>query len=157
MMSLPTPGQEKMVSVTTAKASVEPNSSPNTVTSGIEISLSTCRRRMVHSLCPLARANFTMSLSITSRVPARARRIISASLNSDRLSAGSSRCFRPSSVRKLQPMPNTSTVGPRLPAGSQPSHTEKVRMSTRPTQNVGTENPSTDTPIARRENGCSGL
>ena len=49
MISLPMPGQEKIVSVTTAKASVEPNSSPNTVTSGIAISRSTWRRRIVHS------------------------------------------------------------------------------------------------------------
>ena len=40
MISLPTPGQEKIVSVTTANASVEPNSRPNTVTIGIEISRS---------------------------------------------------------------------------------------------------------------------
>ncbi len=141
MISLPSPGQEKMVSVTTAKASVEPNSSPKTVTMGMAISRSTCRSRMVRSERPAARANFTVSVSITSRVPERARRIMSANLNSARLMAGSNMCWRPSSVRKLHSTPNRLAVAPRPPAGSQPSWTAKAKISTSPTQKVGTEKP----------------
>ncbi len=146
MISLPTPGQEKIVSVTTAKASVEPNSSPNTVTIGIEISRSTCRRRIVHSDRPAARANFTVSVSMTSRVPARARRIISASLNSDEVQRRQEQVLQPvaasgSSTRRR----TTATVSPRPPAGSQPSSTAKMRIRTRPIQKVGTEKPRIET------------
>ncbi len=51
------PGQEKTVSVTTAKATVWPNSSPLTVAIGIMMFLSTCTPTMRFSLKPLARAN----------------------------------------------------------------------------------------------------
>ena len=53
------PGQAKTVSVTTAKAIMEPSSSPSTVTMGIMMFLSTCTKRMRVSDTPLARANFT--------------------------------------------------------------------------------------------------
>ena len=59
MMSLPMPGQLKTVSVTTANASVEPNSSPNTVTIGMEMFLSTCRPTTLDSDRPCARAKRT--------------------------------------------------------------------------------------------------
>src|SRR4030095_9314690 len=88
MISLPMPGQEKIVSVTTAKARGEENSSPNTVTSGIAISRSTWRDRIVASLSPAARANFTVSVSITSRVPAGGGADITANLQRGRVAWG---------------------------------------------------------------------
>ena len=57
--SLPMPGQENTVSVTTAKAIIEPSSRPSTDTTGIMMFLSTCTNRMRVSDTPLARANFT--------------------------------------------------------------------------------------------------
>ena len=156
MINLPTPGQEKIVSVTTAKASVEPNSRPKTVTKGMEIRRSTCRRRIVKSVSPAARANFTVSDSMISRVPARDRRISMASLNRLRLSAGSAMKRSPSQVRNDHPTPNTSIVGPRSPAGSQSRLTAKVRIRISPTQKVGTENPKTDTAMMALETGLSG-
>jgi len=76
MISFPIPGQEKIVFVTTAKASVELSSSPNTVTSG---SRSTAAHggqdRPFDS--PAARAKPDRVGQHHSRVPARAGRIIS--------------------------------------------------------------------------------
>ena len=114
------------------------------MTSGIAISRSTWRDRIVHSDSPAARAKRTVSVSITSRVPARASRIIMANLNSARFKAGRNRCAQPFSVRKLHSTPSSVTVAPRPPAGSQPSVTAKVRISTSPTQKVGTEKPRID-------------
>ena len=51
------PGQENTVSVTTAKATVWPNSRPLTVAIGIMMFFSTCTPTMRLSLRPLARAN----------------------------------------------------------------------------------------------------
>ena len=150
MISLPTPGHEKMVSVTTANARVEPSSRPNTVTSGIAIRRSTWWRRMVHSLSPAARAKRTVSVIMISRVPARASRIINASLNSARFTAGSSMCLSPLPVKKLHSMPNNIIVSPRPPAGSSPRLTANTKIKIRPIQNDGTEKPSTDTPMMAR-------
>src|SRR5690606_1835702 len=58
-ISLPAPGHEKMLSVTTAKAMVEPSSSPSTVTSGISVLRSTCTPTTRSGDRPLARANLT--------------------------------------------------------------------------------------------------
>ncbi len=80
----------------------------------------------------------------------------SASLKSERLSAGSSRWRSPSAVRKDQPIPSTSTVGPRLPAGSQPRFTAKARMRISPTQKVGTEKPRTESAMISRADALSG-
>ncbi len=55
--SRPIPGQAKTVSVTTAKATTEPNSSPSTVTTGIIMFFNRCTRMTRVSLKPLARAN----------------------------------------------------------------------------------------------------
>ena len=120
MISLPTPGQEKIVSVTTANASVEPNSRPNTVTIGIEISRSTWRRRIVHSLSPAARANFTVSVSMTSRVPARARRIIIANLNSDEIERGQDQVM-PAVEREEAPLDAEQRRRLAAPARRQPA------------------------------------
>ena len=80
-----------------------------------------------------------------------------ASLNSARLRAGSSRWLSPSWVRKLQAIPPTVTVSPRPPAGSQPSDTANVKISTRPTQKVGTEKPRIDSPMMSFESIPCGL
>jgi len=71
-------------------------------------------------------------------------------LNSDMFSAGSARCLRPSSVRKLIGMPSTSTVWPRPLEGSQPSCTENSMISIRPTQNEGSEKPRIENPMIAR-------
>ena len=44
MINLPMPGQEKIVSVITEKAIKDPNSSPMTVTRGIETFLRMCTK-----------------------------------------------------------------------------------------------------------------
>ena len=64
------PGQANTVSVTTAKAIIEPSSSPITVTTGIMMVLSTCTTTMRVRDRPLARAKRTKSCSSASRVPA---------------------------------------------------------------------------------------
>ena len=156
MISFPTPGQEKIVSVTTAKASVEPNSRPKTVTSGMAINRSTWRLKMVHSLSPAARAKRTVSVNITSRVPARARRISNASLNRARLIDGSSMCLSPLAVKKLQSTPNNGMVSPRPPAGNMPRLTANVKININPIQNVGTENPRTEIAMIIFDDSASG-
>ena len=64
------PGQANTVSVTTAKAIIEPSSRPTTVTIGIRMFFSTCTPTMRVRDRPLARAKRTKSCSIASRVPA---------------------------------------------------------------------------------------
>ena len=64
------PGHANTVSVTTAKAIMEPSSRPITVTTGIRITLSTCTPMMRTGRRPLARAKRTKSCSSASRVPA---------------------------------------------------------------------------------------
>ena len=59
MISLPMPGQANTLSVTTAKAMVEPSSSPTTVTTGIMMFFSTCTKITRAGVSPLARANLT--------------------------------------------------------------------------------------------------
>ena len=154
MMSLPMPGQLNTVSVTTAKARVEPNSSPNTVTIGMPMFLSTCSRSTWLSGRPWARAKRTCSLPITSSVPARTRRIRRPSLNNERFSAGSSRCLHPSAVNTLTP---SGPTGPRPPEGSQRISTEKNRISSSPTQKVGTEKPTTEQAMIAWLERASGL
>ena len=107
MISLPMPGQEKIVSGHDREGQRRAEiSRPKTVTSGIEISAQHMAptRSSIRTRRPPC-ANLTVSVSITSRVPARASRIIMASLNSERLSAGSSKWLSPSRVRKLHAMP----------------------------------------------------
>ena len=129
MISFPTPGQLNIVSVTTAKASVEPSSSPKTVMIGIEISFKRCRLKIVTSEIPAALANLIVSVSIISRVPALASRIIIESLKSARFIAGRMMCDKPVKVGKDQSIPKISTVGPRPPAGNQPKLTANVSIS----------------------------
>ena len=57
MRSLPSPGQEKMVSVTVVKAIREPISIPNTVITGIKAFFRACPKRTFRVDTPLARAN----------------------------------------------------------------------------------------------------
>ena len=57
--SLPMPGQAKIVSVTTAKATREPNSRPMTVTIGIRMYLRTWTPITRRGGRPFARANLT--------------------------------------------------------------------------------------------------
>ena len=56
MISLPMPGHEKIVSVTTEKAMTEPNSSPTIVTTGMSVFFRTWVRITEPSDRPLARA-----------------------------------------------------------------------------------------------------
>ncbi|CFO10387.1 Uncharacterised protein [Bordetella pertussis] len=55
--SLPMPGHEKTVSVTTANSTTWPNSRPATVTMGIRMFFSKCTPSTRFSGRPLARAN----------------------------------------------------------------------------------------------------
>ena len=57
--SLPMPGQANTVSVTMAKATIEPSSSPMMVTTGIMMFFSTWTSTTRRGDRPLARANFT--------------------------------------------------------------------------------------------------
>ena len=59
MISLPMPGHAKIDSVTTAKAMVEPSSSPITVTIGIRMFLNTWTNTTRRIGRPLARAKRT--------------------------------------------------------------------------------------------------
>ena len=93
---------------------------------------------------------------MTSTVPARASRISSPSLNSARLKAGRIRWLQPSSEVIDKGMPSTLLTGPRPPDGNQPSSTAKAMINSRPTQNVGTLNPSTDRPMMNLEEMASG-
>ena len=90
-------------------------------------------------------------------MPARVRRIISATLNNARLVAGSSRWRQPSSVRNDTGTPNSGTVSPRPLEGSQPSITENTMISIRPTQNVGSEKPRIEPAMIVRPLAESGL
>ena len=78
----------------------------------------------------------------------RMRRAIAAMAGAASVIAGRIRCFSPSPVRKLHSTPNTLTVSPRPPAGSQPSCTEKTRISISPSQKPGTDWPSSANTIA---------
>ena len=106
---------------------------------------------------PAARANLTVSASITSRVPARARRIIIASLKRERFSAGSSEMR---AAVEGQEAPADAEHADRRrrgsPAGSQPRFTAKVRIRISPTQKVGTEKPRIETPMISLASGLSG-
>ena len=139
--SLPMPGQAKIVSVTTAKASMEPISRPTTVISGIKIVFMTWTPTMRRSVRPLARANLMKSSGSVSRTPVRVRRMTSDSLNSDRLIAGRIRWARPSRVNRLERMPRKEPSSPRPVEGSQPSQTEKIMISIMPCQKLGSEKP----------------
>ena len=67
--------------------------------------------------------------------------MISESLKSARLIAGSSAYLRPSQLKIDSCSPSTSVVGPRPVDGSQPSVTAKIRIRISPTQKVGSEKP----------------
>ena len=131
-----------MLSGMTANAMVEPSSRPSTVTSGIMVLRSTCTQTTRKGDRPLARANFTKSSGITSRTPARVRRITSEILKSDRLNAGRIRWRQPSAVSHDHWKPRNSTVWPRPLAGSQPSDTLNAMISISATQKVGSEKPT---------------
>src|SRR6218665_1984868 len=90
--SLPVPGQEKIVSVTTANAIMVPNSTPSTVTSGTMIVGSTWRSMTRSADPPLARANLTYQHRIPSGTPQPTSPTIGANQNRTKLDAGSSRC-----------------------------------------------------------------
>ena len=138
------PGHANTLSVTTANATTEPNSSPITVTIGIMMFLSTCTPTIRALESPLARANFTYSIAMASRTPARVSRINSDSLNRARFTAGKIKCSKPSSVKKLTGTPNKSTVSPRPFEGNQPKNTANSMMSISPTQKVGKLKPRMD-------------
>ena len=53
-------------------------------------------------------------------------------------------------------MPSISPTAPRPPEGNHRSSTEKNRISSSPTQNVGTENPATDSAMIARLPPLSG-
>ena len=137
MMSLPIPGQAKTVSVTTEKAINPPSSNPRTVTTGIMMFFRRWTMISLDSLSPLALANFMKSWCTTSRVPARASRMTSDILKSERLSAGINRWESPSRVKKLSSIPPTITVSPRPVEGNHPSITAKTMIIISPTQKVG--------------------
>ena len=71
-------------------------------------------------------------------------RSTSAILASDRLMAGRMRWRQPCIVVMVSGMPSTLTGSARPEAGSQPSHTAKVRISIMPSQKLGSEKPSTE-------------
>ena len=70
--------------------------------------------------------------------------MISESLKSARLMAGSSAYLQPSQLKIDSCSPRTSVVGPRPVDGSQPSCTAKIMISISPTQKVGSEKPRID-------------
>ncbi|MCY1231305.1 hypothetical protein D3C81_1161240 [compost metagenome] len=151
------PGHENTDSVTTEKAIRWPNSSPTTVTIGISTLGTTWRSTSRAPPTPLARANLMYSCPATSRVPASASRATSEILNSDSVSAGSSRKRMPSQLVTDSGMPSTLVTGPRPPEGSQPRFTENTRMPIIPTQNVGMITPPSEPAISARASRLSGL
>ncbi|KAG0937990.1 hypothetical protein G6F31_015519 [Rhizopus arrhizus] len=73
------------------------------------------------------------------------------------VAAGRARLSQPLSVRTLSSSEPMLTVLPRPPAGTQPSITANTMISIRPTQKLGSENPSTEPVMMAREPGACGL
>ncbi|KAG1385976.1 hypothetical protein G6F59_017093 [Rhizopus arrhizus] len=92
-----------------------------------------------------------------SRVAARVTRMIIAHLANAMVAAGRARLSQPLSVRTLSSSEPMLTVLPRPPAGTQPSITANTMISIRPTQKLGSENPSTEPVMMAREPGACGL
>ena len=61
------------------------------------------------------------------------------------VSAGRIMCSQPSSVNRPELHQPNCTVSPRPKLGSQPSQTEKIRISRMPIRKVGSDTPSSDT------------
>ena len=88
---LPRPGQEKIVSTTTAPPNRNPNWSPISVTTGIRAGRRMCLTRTVGADRPFAYAARTKSLLITSSMFARTSRVSIAAGPMASVSAGRTR------------------------------------------------------------------
>ena len=148
MNSSPMPGHWKTVSVISAKAIRLPICMPVTVITGIRQLRRARRKCTMRSGKPRARANLMNSVRSVSSISARTRRMINVIWNSASVIDGSTSAARPEGVSRPVVHQPIFTVSPRPKPGSQPSCTEKIRISMIPTTKLGSEMP-------RMETNCS--
>src|SRR6266542_926154 len=122
----PTPGHAKTVSTTTATLTMMTRLMPASVSTGMSAFLKACLAMTNFSGSPLRRASFTYSEPSTSSMDERVSLMWAAA--------------------KYQPSANAGmtmwSAVPEPEEGSQPRYTEKNRIITRPTQNEGSDSPS---------------
>src|SRR6185437_12055135 len=128
------PGQANTVSVTMAPVIRLPTNTPHKVSTGIRALRRQCFQITTRSLRPLMRASLTNSLSITSSIAERVMRMKPATRKVESVMTGSTKCSGP----------------PMRPDGSQPSSTLNTKISSTPSQKLGTATPSTATVPAAR-------
>ena len=127
MISRPTPGQAKTTSMITEPAISRPMPMPRMVTTGSIAWRSPCRTITVRSGRPLARAVRMKSVSMTSIIPERVRRMMAAISSMPSEIAG-----RISACQPTAP-----------PVGTRSSRTAKKKIIIRPSQKPGTAWPTT--------------
>src|SRR4051812_4811050 len=128
------PGQANTVSVTIAPVIRLPTNTPHRVSTGISALRRQCFQITTPSLSPLMRASLTNSLSITSSIAERVMRMKPATRKVPSVITGRMKCSGP----------------PMRPDGSQPSSTLNTKISSTPSQKLGTATPSTATVPAAR-------
>src|SRR5918999_3120236 len=124
-MRRPLPATAKTDSTTTATLTISTILMPASVRTGMTAFLNACLRITRFSERPLMRASLMYSLPNTSSMAERARRMWAAVNTQPREKAGMMRLFQLSA--------------PEL--GSQLRYTDRVRMSMRPTQKLGSDSP----------------
>src|SRR5215475_3432997 len=122
------PGQANTVSTTTATLIMITRLMPAKVSTGISAFLKACLAITRDSGRPFRRASLMYSDPSTSSMDERVRRMCAAAKYQPSAKAGISKC---------QTVPDPEE-------GNQPSETENSKISTRPTQNEGSERPSSE-------------
>ena len=122
---LPTPGQEKMLSMTIAPPSIWPRLIPRTVMVGRRAFFRACLRTTYRRVRPFETAKAMYGCPITSSMPVRTIRKVRARAWADRATAGSTRYF-------VSPYPAT---------GNSFRFTAKKRIRRRASQNPGIDTP----------------
>src|SRR5215475_10502803 len=120
------PGQANTVSTTTATLIMMTRLMPASVSTGINAFLNACLAMTRDSGRPLRRASLMYSEPRTSSIEERVSRMWAAAKYQPSAKAGMTRC----------------AAVPEPDDGSHPRYTEKNKISTRPTQNEGSESPS---------------
>src|ERR1700738_1192162 len=128
------PGQANTVSTTTATLIMMTRLMPASVSTGISAFLNPCLGMTKDSGSPLRRGRFMYSEASTSSMDERVSRLCAAAKYQPSANAGMMRC----------------AAVPEPDDGSHSRYTEENRMNTMPTQNEGSERPSSENTLPAR-------
>ena len=137
----PTPGQLKIVSVTTAPPSRKPICRPISVVTGTSALRSAWRSTTRRSFRPLARAVRTCSAPIASSTAVRVMRATEPTNTPPRVSAGIATAARPSQLHSGPPRPVKGSNCQRKPTN---------QINTRASMNTGVAPPATLNAVTKR-------